>query len=185
MDWKRHLITFIIVFVLIGLFMSARGGCPGRRGPVRPADAEVVTLRPAEMELPEERLAEASFTIRAELADTAQKRQQGLSGRPGLEPGYGMLYVYEEPRRPEFSWAGTGFAVTAAFLGEDGTVRELHRAEANDPEPFTPSEPARYVLEVRQGWFEDRGLGEGTRFQAIEPQEAPALFTLPAETSAA
>jgi uncharacterized membrane protein (UPF0127 family) len=109
------------------------------------------------------RLSPHSYVIRAEAADTKEKRQRGLAGRPGLEPGYGMLYIYEEPLRPEFSEAGTPFPLSVAFIREDGTIAELVATEANDPARFTSQEPIKYVLEVRPRWFEDRGLGVGRR----------------------
>jgi hypothetical protein len=111
-------------------------------------------------------LADYSYALRAEVAATPEKRKQGLLGRRGLEPGYGMIYVYEEPDRPEFSWAGMKFDVSAAFLRPDGTIAQIHRPAGGGT--FQPQEPVKYVLEVRRGWFEDRDIQPGDRLDIPE-----------------
>jgi uncharacterized membrane protein (UPF0127 family) len=179
-------VTFLIVFFLVGMLLfGSRGGCaPGARGrPVRPPDAQVVELTVADAPRADGRLSPYSYVIRAEAADTKEKRQRGLAGRPGLEPGYGMLYVYEKPLRPEFSEAGTPFPLSVAFIREDGTIAEIVETEANDPARFTSQEPIKYVLEVRHRWFEDRGLGIGTRLRLPEGLTAqPGPFQVGPET---
>jgi hypothetical protein len=171
MNWKRHIITFVIIFLVVGLLLAPRGGCPGAapRGAARPPDARIVSLTVAGRPAAEDRLAPRSYTIRAEVADTVQKRQAGLSERRGLEPGYGMLYVYEEPRRPEFSWQYMSFPVSAAFMRGDGTIAEIHRAAPQESGVFVPADSVLYALEVRDGWFADRNLGPGDRLEL--PQE--------------
>ena len=121
MNWKSHLVTFVLVFLVVVLFAQT---CRPRTraGAVPPPDARFVTLT---LEGRPERLTELSYEVRAEVADTQAKRQQGLSGRAGLEPGAGMLYVYEQPQRPEFSEAATRFGLSVAFLRDDGTVAEV------------------------------------------------------------
>ncbi|MHC4789762.1 MAG: DUF192 domain-containing protein, partial [Planctomycetota bacterium] len=152
MGWQKRIVPFLVVFFLVGLLVfGSRGGCApgGARRPVRPPDATVVDLEVADMPAAEGRLSRRSYTIRAEVADTMEKRKRGLSGRPGLEPGYGMLYVYEDALRPEFSETATPFPLSVAFIRADGTVAEIVQTKPNDPERFTSSEPVKYVLEVR------------------------------------
>jgi len=127
-------------------------------------------------------LSKLSYTIHAEVADTPQKRRQGLSGRPGLEPGYGMLYVYDEPTRPEFSEAETPFPLSVAFIAADGSITEIQRTDANDPRIIKPAEPVKYALEVRSGWFEDRGVRPGEAFR-IPPIVPPPARETPAPTA--
>lgn len=156
MDLKKHL-PFIAIAFILGMLLFKPGACnPSGRGAGRPPDARVVELaletdRPAG-------LAGDSFLIRAELADTAQKRSKGLTGRRGIEQGYGMLYVYPEPTAPEFSSAGNTFPTSLAFLRHDGTIAMIRRLSPGDVTVVTPSEPVSYVLEAREGWFADRGV---------------------------
>lgn len=183
MEWKKHIIIAVIIFVLVGLLFGGRGGCLPRQqaGPIRPLDATVVELTLVEMP---GHVSERSYTVRAELADTTQKRRLGLAGRPGLEPGYGMLYVYDTPQEREFSEAGTPFALSLAFVREDGTIAKIQKTKANDQRVIVPDEPVTYVLEVRSGWFEDRNIRAGARLnlpaalkrtpEPEEPQPTPA-----------
>ncbi|MCK4283612.1 MAG: DUF192 domain-containing protein [Candidatus Brocadiae bacterium] len=163
MNWKKHILPFVVIFLLVGLLSGGRGACTPDRAnrPARPPDARVeeLTLEGRPGHLPPR-----SYTIRAEIADTVQKRRQGLADRPGLEAGYAMLYVYDTPQRPEFSEGSTSFPLSLAFIKEDGTIAEIHKTKANDPRAIAPEEPVRYVLEVRSGWFEDRKVGVGARF---------------------
>ncbi|MFO7955753.1 MAG: DUF192 domain-containing protein [Candidatus Brocadiia bacterium] len=187
MNWKKHIIIFLVVFFL-GAFVFGRGGCtPGGGG--RPEDATVVELTvPGSPEA--EYRSEYSYTIRAEVADTAAKRQKGLSGRRGLEPGYGMLYVYDEPRQPDLTQANTPFPLSVAFLKTDGEIVGIRQTEPNDEAVYSPPEPVSYILEVRRGWFEDRGIAEGDRLsippipRAGEPpaQTDTPMFTAPVDT---
>ncbi len=163
MNWKKHIIIMLGVFIVVGLLFG-RGGCPPGPGAGRPGDARVVELhvpgRPAEG-LPR---SDYSYTIQAEVADTPEKRQKGLSGRSALEPGYGMLYVYEEPSRPDFAWPKGHIKVSAAFLKADGTIAETYTPMLEDTgDRKTAEEPVKFVLEVRAGWFDDRGLKAGDR----------------------
>jgi uncharacterized membrane protein (UPF0127 family) len=178
--WKTHLLTFVVIFVAVVLVAQS---CRPRSqaGGVPPPDARFVTLvldgRP-------ERLSEFSYEVRAELADTPQKRAQGLAGRPGLEPGGGMLYVYDEPRRPEFSEAATRFPLSIAFLRDDGTIAEVRDTAALDQDVVQPEEPVRYILEVRAGWFADRGVGPGARFLLPDLPPVPLVPSQIAEEPA-
>jgi len=181
MNWKSHLLTFVLLFLVVVLFAQT---CRPRRpsGAVPPPDARFVTLT---LEGRPERLTGLSYEVRAEVADTQEKRQRGLSGRAGLEPGYGMLYVYDEPQQPKFSQAATRFPLSAAFLRDDGTVAEIRDTQAGDPSVIQPAEPVRYVLEVRAGWFEDRGVGRGSRFQLPDDLTAPPAAPVePADAAA-
>ena len=175
MNWKRHLTTFLIVAAVGLLFLVPRSACTpgGGRSAGPPPEARVVELHLQDPPLAEGRLAAYSFAVRAEVADTRQKRQQGLAGRAGLQPGSGMLYVYAEPQQPEFCAAATPFAVSMAFIRADGTVSEVRRCMPNDPEVFRPQEPILYALEVRAGWFEDRNVGPGARFVPANGAEWP------------
>jgi uncharacterized membrane protein (UPF0127 family) len=191
-NWRSQIVTFLVIFLVVGLLFAMPGGCrPSRQqAGARPAAARVVDLSIEGMPpaATAGRLSPYSFIVHAEVAETKEQRQRGLSGRPGLEPGYGILYVYEHPERPEFSEASTSFSLSVAFMRADGTVLGIHDTEPNDPTPFTPPEPVTYALEVRRGWFQDRDIGVGARFKippevkgsVAPPTEAPP--TVPAET---
>ncbi|MFO8008282.1 MAG: DUF192 domain-containing protein [Candidatus Brocadiia bacterium] len=180
MNWKKHIVIIIAVFLLVAVLMRP-AGCGPAGGGGRPTGAAVVTIKAPNVAADTAIHAERTFTIRAEVADTAEKRQKGLSGRRGLEPGYGMIYPYAEPSRPKLSEQGTDFPLSVAFLKPDGTIAGIRRTKENDPAVFQPEEPISYVLELREGWFQDRRLEPGHRLDM--PEELPAAApSAPAET---
>ena len=178
MKFSWQIFMFLGIFVLMALLMKGGGGCPSQQPIGAPPGAKIVTITAAGRPGPEEKsLSPDSFAIKAEVADTQAKRSQGLLGRGGLEPGCGMLYVYPEPQKPPFVWATMGFAVSDAFLSPDGTILALQDAKAHDPATYTPEEPVKFVLEVRNGWFADRGLKKGDKLvlpAELAGQAAPA-----------
>jgi len=193
-NWRSQIITFLIVFLVIGLFFSMPGACkpPGQQAAARPLTARVVdlTIEGMPAAAAADRVSAYSFVIHAEVAETKEQKQRGLSGRPALEPGYGMLYVYDPPERPELSEALTSFPLSVAFLRADGTIAEIRNTEANDPTPFVPREEIAYVLEMRSGWFQDRSIEVGARLRIpAELKEGPAasakaLPAIPIDTPA-
>jgi uncharacterized membrane protein (UPF0127 family) len=154
-NWKSHLLTFAIVFVAMALFAR---GCRPTTSPPPPTEDWRVTGGPMDPVH-----APYSYVVHAEIADTEEARKAGLTGRKGLRPGYGMIYVYDPPARPQFDWQYMQFPVSAAFAREDGTI--VHIRPADGPTSYTPDEPVQYVLEVRAGWFADRKLASGTRLE--------------------
>ncbi len=177
MKWARQVVIFLAIFMMVGLFMKP-GGCTGGQQAGPPPGARFVPVSVAGRPGADEKdLSPSSFTVQAEVASTPEARRAGLVGRGGLQPGYGMLYVYPAPQQPKFDWAQMGFPVSDAFLGDDGTILAIHQAAEHDQTPFTPLQPMRFVLEVRKGWFLDHGVKAGDRMVLpadLIPKEAPA-----------
>lgn len=164
MKWSWQILIFVGIFAFIVMMAKGGGGCPTRQPVGAAPGAKIVAVTVAGRPTPEEKqLSPASFAIQAEVADTEQTRRQGLIGRGGLQPGCGILYVYPEPQKPQFVWSAMSFPVSDAFLGPDGTILAVRDAAAHDPATYTPEAPAKFVLEVRRGWFEDRGLKAGDK----------------------
>jgi hypothetical protein len=162
--WKQHLITFVIVFAIIGMLLNRSRGCrPGRPPSERPPAAHVADLKIGR------------WRVRAEVADTVSTRERGLAGRARLDRGYGMLYVFEQPQNVTFWSKDNAFAVSLAFLRPDGAIARIADLQANSPVPVESGEPVLFALEVRQGWFADRGLTAGARVEVPESVRAAAL----------
>ena len=100
--------------------------------------------------------------VRIEVARTDVEKIRGLSGRDGLAPGEGMLFVYEEPARPAIWMRGMRFPLDILWI-RDGRVVDLV-TEVVPPIPgevprvFVPRQEARYVLEVPAGFVERYGI---------------------------
>ncbi len=100
-------------------------------------------------------------TVVAEVADTPDERSQGLMYRDHLDPGRGMLFVFQDEETRSFWMQNTFIPLDIAYL--DGKARIVD-IQAMEPETTTlhPSAaPAMFALEVPLGWFESRGVEVG------------------------
>lgn len=116
----------------------------------------------------------AGALIPCEVVDTASLRAQGLSGRAGLPPGEGMLFVFEKADRHSFWMKDMSFDIDILWI-EGGEI--VHIARATAPKSgerlttYRPERPASYVLEVVAGTAEARGwvVGSPVGINGIAP----------------
>lgn len=87
-------------------------------------------------------------TFEVEIADTSEKRREGLSTIKKLDEDEGMLFVFDEVQDyVTFTMKDTDIDLDIVFIDEDGTVINVEHARAHDPEPFE-EENVMHVLEV-------------------------------------
>ena len=101
--------------------------------------------------------------ITVEIADTPELRNLGLSGRPSLSDGSGLLFVYDEPGPRAFWMKDMRFAIDIIWIGGDLTVTGVTRnaLPSSYPETFSPGGDALHVLEVNAGFSDRHGIGAG------------------------
>ena len=109
--------------------------------------------------------------VRAEVADERAERQTGLMGRTEMAPDAGMLFVFGREKDLSFWMRNTLVPLSIAYIAEDGRIVDIQDMEPLDDEPpsYVSAEPARYALEVNQGFFAERGVEVGDRVEI--PQE--------------
>lgn len=100
--------------------------------------------------------------VRVEVARTEAEKVRGLSGRESLQPGSGMLFVYEDPVRPVIWMRGMLFSLDILWI-RDGRVVDLvleakPPAPGETPQVFAPQEEVQYVLEVPAGFAARHGI---------------------------
>ena len=102
----------------------------------------------------------------AEVADRPEARQLGLMFRKELPQNQGMLFVFEEPQVLDFWMKNTYLPLDVAFISNDGTILNIESMKPLDEKPrYRSCGPARYALEVNQGWFAKRGIKPGDRIR--------------------
>ena len=82
------------------------------------------------------------------IADTEEKRREGLSSYKYLPKDVGMIFVFDEPTTNYFTMEDTDLDLDIIFIDDEGEVLEVHSVEARDPEPVVCSSPYMFVLEV-------------------------------------
>ena len=116
-------------------------------------------------ELPTVQATLKGHEIFLELATTPETRACGLSHREYLPANRGMLFVYPEPEILTFWMKDTRIPLSIAFIDAAGRIVSIQKM---NPFPITADHvsplPARYALEVNQGWFEVNSVGTGIVF---------------------
>ena len=141
--------------------------------PAPPAPVLPVAEPTQEITMPLVAIGEASWPV--ELAVTPAERSQGLSGREVLPEGTGMLFVFEGDQHLTFWMPDMNFPLDMVWIDSSCHVVDVTR-DAPIPEPgqslsdlprFSPSDPARFVLEINAGEFDGMGgsVGEAVRFE--------------------
>jgi uncharacterized membrane protein (UPF0127 family) len=90
----------------------------------------------------------------AAVADTPALREKGLSGTHFLNGGNGMFFIFEEADEHGFWMKDMGFPIDIIWIGENNQIVDIKEnvSPSTYPAVFTPSAPAKFVLEVVAGW---------------------------------
>ena len=113
------------------------------------------------MGLPTIKLTIGSATLTAEVAATDRHREVGLMNRFSLAPDSGMLFVFEAPRQLSFWMRNTYIPLSIAFIDANGTILNIEDMAPKDERSTLSAGPALYALEMRKGWFAQKGIAAG------------------------
>jgi uncharacterized membrane protein (UPF0127 family) len=116
-----------------------------------------------QMDLPRTDLSAGLYRIDAQIAATPEQREVGLMFRRDMPPHEGMLFVFQRPGVQCFWMRNTLLPLTAAFVADDGTIVNLADMQPQSDASHCSAKPVRYVLEMHQGWFAQRGIQSGSR----------------------
>lgn len=111
--------------------------------------------------LPTVDLRAGMHTIKAEMAVTPEQQMTGMMFRTEMNGNEGMLFVNEEKSQRCFWMKNTLVPLTIAFIADDGTIVNLADMQPRDERSHCAKAPVRFALEMRQGWFEKRGIKAG------------------------
>ena len=117
--------------------------------------------------LPTTEILVGDVPLTVEVADESREREHGLMFRDALADGHGMLFVYPAERRRVFWMRHTAHPLDAGFVTADGRLDEVVPLEPYSERPVASRRPARYVIEVPQGWFARHRLEPGTRVSGL------------------
>jgi len=109
--------------------------------------------------------------VSVELADTEEKKSQGLSGRNSLPQNQGMLFVHESPALYSFWMKDMQFPIDIIWIDENNTVIDITKNVSPDtfPQSFQPLAPAQYVLEVNAGFADTNNVTIGDAVAGLQP----------------
>jgi uncharacterized membrane protein (UPF0127 family) len=113
---------------------------------------------------------EGEVEVRVEIADSPAEQARGLMDRTALAEDRGMLFVFPEEEVRSFWMRNTLIPLSIAYMDSQGRIVDIQDMEPlDDDEPhYVSAEPARYALEVNQGFFDERGVEAGDRVELPE-----------------
>jgi uncharacterized membrane protein (UPF0127 family) len=118
-------------------------------------------------ELPTTTLTIGNHKLTAEIAATPAQREVGLMNRFSLKPDSGMLFVFERAEPLSFWMHNTYVALSIAFISADGRILNIEDMKPQTDDPHWSKGAALYALEMKKGWFAERGIAAGDRVDGL------------------
>ncbi|HEX5093907.1 MAG TPA: DUF192 domain-containing protein [Burkholderiales bacterium] len=118
--------------------------------------------------LPKVQLGAGMYLIQAEVADRDDTRTTGLMHRTSLPQNGGMLFVFDAPEVPCMWMKNTLLPLSVAFLDAGGTIVNIADMQPLSEDTHCAARPALYALEMKQGWFAERGIRTGMKLRGLE-----------------
>lgn len=105
--------------------------------------------------------------IQAEVALRDEERAQGLMFREQLGQNEGMVFRFPESR-PVCMWMkNTLVPLSVAFIDDGGTIINIEDMQPQTQDAHCAKKPARYALEMNQGWFRQKNVKPGTKIGGL------------------
>ena len=136
------------------------------------AAAGVLALGAAKAaELPTTQLTIGTHKLIAEVATTPDQRSLGLMNRFMLKQDHGMLFIFERNEPLSFWMKNTHIPLSIAFIAPDGRIVNIEDMQPKSEETHWSRGPALYALEMRKGWFAERGILPGAVVKGIPARQ--------------
>mgnify|MGYP003457135991 FL=1 len=118
--------------------------------------------------LPMVQLGAGMHLIRAEVADRDASRALGLMHRTALAPNGGMLFVFDDDAVHCMWMKNTPLPLSVAFIDAAGAIVNIADMQPHTEQSHCAARPVPYALEMRQGWFAERGIRAGARLRGLD-----------------
>lgn len=119
-------------------------------------------------ELPLAALNVGQHKLTAEVANTDETRSTGLMHRRMLPENRGMLFIFSELALHSMWMMNTYLPLSVAFLDGDGVIINIADMKPHTQNTHGATRPARYALEMNQGWFRKRGIKPGDKVEGLK-----------------
>ena len=101
--------------------------------------------------------------LNVQVADSESERERGLSGKSSLNPGTGLLFVFDETGAHGIWMKDMLFPIDIIWIADNMQVIHLEENVSPDsfPTVFRSERFARFVLEVPAGFISEEGIKSG------------------------
>ena len=127
----------------------------------------VLLLAACSGKLPTATISVGGHSVRVEVAHTYETRQRGLMHRDSLGQGTGMLFIYKDSKPRGFWMKNTRIPLSIAYANSLGEIVHIADMTPLSTERVSSLSPAKYALEMNQGWFEQNGIAKGDKITKI------------------
>jgi uncharacterized membrane protein (UPF0127 family) len=122
----------------------------------------------AQTALPEITLTIKGHKLTAEVAANDNARTTGLMHRRMMPENRGMLFVFAYTQPQSFWMMNTYLPLSIAFIDEQGVIINIDDMKPLTTDPHPSTKPAKYALEMNQGWFAKRGIKAGAHIDGLK-----------------
>ena len=107
--------------------------------------------------------------LNVEVADTKELRKTGLMFRKKLKKDSGMLFVFDR-REVLFFWMKNTFIpLSVAFIDTNYKIISIaDMSPLDESRSHSSFLPAKYAVEMNQGWFERKSIKVGDMVEGLE-----------------
>jgi uncharacterized membrane protein (UPF0127 family) len=149
--------------LLLAALLFAGCGKPAAPPAPQPLTLEDLLPKQAQPKLPTMKIYLGAETFDAELAITPREIMTGMMFRTNIQETDAMLFVLPQPQRANFWMKNCPESISAAYMTDDGIIREIHHLEKNDTNGVVAArDDIQFVLETKDGWFGRHHIGVGT-----------------------
>ena len=119
-------------------------------------------------QMPRVELSAGMHRIDAEVAHTDRNRQQGLMHRKSMAQHEGMIFIFPQPIAACMWMRNTFVPLSVAFIDDSGSIINIEDMTPQTETSHCARKPARFALEMNQGWFAKRGFGPGSKLSGLQ-----------------
>ncbi len=99
-----------------------------------------------------------------EIADDEYERETGLMYRKSMKENQAMLFVFDDEDVRFFYMKNTYIPLDIVYIGADSVIVSIAKqARPLDETPLSSHYPARFVLEIKGGLADQKGIARGDR----------------------
>jgi hypothetical protein len=109
----------------------------------------------------------ADHSISVHIANTFQRRADGLMHHTYLCERCGMLFVFPHAGKHNFWMKDTPMPLSIAFIDARGSILNIEEMDANSTISHTAQGLALYALEMKKGWFTKYGIKAHDRVEGL------------------
>ena len=119
--------------------------------------------------------------LRAEIASTPEKQQQGLMFRRNMPEHDGMAFFFDKPQKLGFWGVGTYIPLDIAFIDDNNKIIDISDIKPLSDKLVRSSKPCRKAIEANLGFFDRHNIkiGDEVKFDELSDRYTYITFHNP------